>query len=111
MEAHTYDISINVHSEKCVASPTLAKLFLQISKNRLSHTSFPRVLIGNMVTKFVRKKYTPLLIDLTVLIKKKETVAHACDCGVACSYDELKRFRSSVACDACERMPPTDGLV
>ena len=91
-------------SGKSVVSPKLAKLLSEISKNGLPETSLPNILIGNMVTKFVRKKYTPLLIDLAVIIRKKEIVEHLCEYGVVCSYDELKRFRSSVACDASEKI-------
>ena len=70
-----------------------------------------------MFTKFLSKKYTPLLIDLVVMIRKKEIVEYLCEYGFVCSYDELKRFRSSVACDAGERInqnilnPDTECLV
>ena len=36
--------------------------------------------------------------------RKKEIVEHLCEYGVVCSYDKLKRLRSSVACDASERI-------
>ena len=73
MDPDTYDTSIDVLNEKSVVSPTLAKLLSKISKNGL-----PDILIGNMVSKFVRKKYTPLLIDLAFMIRKKEIVKHLC---------------------------------
>ena len=38
------------------------------------------------------------------MIRKKEIFEHLYEYGVACSYDELKRFRSSVACGASERV-------
>ena len=38
------------------------------------------------------------------MIRKKEIVERLYEYGVACSYDELKRFRSSVACGASERV-------
>ena len=48
-----------------------------------------------MVTKFVRKQYTPLLIDLAVMVRKKDIVNHLHEYGIVCSYDELKKLRSS----------------
>ena len=104
LDADTYDTRTDVLSAKSVVSPTLAKPFSKISKIGLPGSSFPNILIQNMVTKFVRKRYTPLLIDLSVMIRKKEIVEHLCEYGFACSYDELKRFRSSVACNASERI-------
>ena len=99
LDAGTYDVL----SAKSAVSPTLVKLLSEISKTGLPETSLPYILIVNMLTKFVHKKYTPLLIDLAVMIRKKEIVEHLCDYGVVCSYDKLKRFRFSVACDASER--------
>ena len=69
-------------SAKSVESPTLAKLLSEISKNGLPEISLPNILIGNIVTKFLRKKYTPLLIDLAVMISKKEIVEHLCEYAV-----------------------------
>ena len=52
----------------------------------------------------VLKKYTSLLIDLGVMIRKKEIVECLYEYGIMCSYDELKRFRFEVTCDARERV-------
>ena len=117
LDADTYDTCNDVLSAKSVASPTLAKVLSEISKNELPETSPPNISIGNVVTKFVRQKYTAILIDLAVMIRKEEIVAHLYEYKVACSNDELKRFRSSVACDASERInqnilkPHTERLV
>ena len=115
MDADTYDTRIDVLRAKSVVSPTLAKNFSEISKNGLTDTFLLNILIKNMVTKFSRKKYIPLLIDLAAMIRKKKIVEHLCEYGIVCSYDEWMRFRSSVACDASERInqnilkPHTEG--
>ena len=38
------------------------------------------------------------------MISKNEIVEHLYEYKVVCSYDELKRFRPSVSCDASERV-------
>ena len=60
LDGDTYDVCTDVLSTKSVVSPTLAKILSEISKNGLPDASLPNILAGNMVTKFVRKKYTPL---------------------------------------------------
>ena len=57
-----------------------------------------------MITKSARKKYIPLLTDLAVMARKKEIVEHLSEYGIASSYEKLKRFRYSVACDPSERI-------
>ena len=78
-------------------SPTLLKLLSHLSNEYFEESALPTLLIGNMITKVVGKKYPSLLVDLAVLVNKKETVEHLHEYGVVCSYDELKRFRSSSA--------------
>ena len=104
LHADTNDVYIDVLSTKPVVSPTLAKLISEISKNRLPDTSLPNILAGNMVTKFLRKNYTSLRINLEVIISKNGIVEHLYECKVMCSYDELKRFKPSVSCDTSKRV-------
>ena len=71
LDADAYDTRIDLLSAKFVLSLTLVKRLLENSKNGLPDTFLPNILIGNMVTKFVRKNYAHLLIDFTVMIRKK----------------------------------------
>ena len=55
-------------------------------------------MIGNMITSARRSFATPLQISLAVLLRdSKEHVKTLHDFGVTCSYDELLRFKKSVA--------------
>ena len=60
--------------------------------------SLPALLIGNIVTSVVKNLATPLQIALAVFLRdSKEQVKAFSDFGVTCSYDELLRFKKSVA--------------
>lgn len=75
LDPDTYDTSIDGFSATNVVNPTLAKFLSTISKNVLPNEYLPNVLIGNMVAKFVGKKYTHLLINLAVMIRKNISVS------------------------------------
>ena len=117
MDADTYDVRIDALCATSIVSPTLAKILSGIYKNGLTDTSLPNILIGNMATKFKRIKYTPLGINLAVMTSKSEIVEHLHEYQVVYSYDEIKRFRPSVSCDASEKVNQnilklqTEGLV
>ena len=67
--------------------------------------SLPDLLIGNIVTYVVKNLATPLQIALAVfLMDSKEQVKAFSDFGVTCSYDELQRFKKSVAFTANANM-------
>ncbi len=58
----------------------------------------PALLIGNIITSVVKNLATPLHVALAVQQKdSKEQVKIFHDFGVTCSYDELLRFKKSVA--------------
>ena len=71
-------------------------LFSQISDD-LSANELPEILIGNIITRVVRKRPTSLLIDLALLVRKKKLIKHLYDYKAICSYDEVKRFKASAA--------------
>lgn len=63
--------------------------------------SLPSLLIGNIITSVVKSLATPLQIALAILLRdSKEQVKTFHDFGVTCSYDELLRFKKSVAFNA-----------
>ena len=67
--------------------------------------SLPALLIGNIVTSVVKNLATPLQIALAVFLRdSKEQVKAFSDFGVTCSYDELLRFKKSVAFTANANM-------
>ena len=90
-----YAKRINKSSASEYISNSLKALLREISDD-LSEDKLPAILIGNIVTNNVSKKPTDLLIDLGILVKDKKLIEHLYDYGV-CSYDEVKRFKSSAA--------------
>ena len=71
--------------------------------------SLPALLIGNIITSVVKNLATPLQLALAVLMKdSKEHVKAFFDFGVTCSYDELLRFKKSVAITANANMISLD---
>ena len=75
---------------------SLKALLREISDD-LSEDKLPAILIGYIVTSIVSKKPSDLLIDLGILVSDKKLIQHQYDYGVVCSYDEVKRFKSSAA--------------
>ena len=82
-------------TKECV-SEALRVLLSQISDD-LSSNELPAILVGNIITSVVRKKTTGLLIDLALLVREKKLIKHLYDYKVVCSYDEVKRFKTSAA--------------
>ena len=77
-------------------SDTLCDVLSKVSQ-KLNQT-LPALLIGTIVTSVVQNLATPLQIALAVLLRdSKEHVKAFNDFGVTCSYDELLRFKKSVA--------------
>ena len=73
------------------------KALLREIPDDLSEDKLPAILIGNIVTSIVSKKPSDLLINLGILVRDKKLIEHLYDYGVVCSYDEVKRFKSSAA--------------
>lgn len=81
-------------------SNTLTDILSKISE-KLKYGSLPSLLIGNIITSVVKSLATPLQIALAVELKdSKEQVKTFYNFGVTCSYDELLRFKKSVAFNA-----------
>ena len=79
-------------AKECV-SETLRALLSQISDD-LSANELPAILIGKIIISVVRKKPTSLLIDLALIVREKKLIEHLYNYTVACSYDEVKRFKA-----------------
>ena len=106
-EKDQYHSRIDIQSAKSEVSPTLSRLLSEISKEGLKESSLPQIYIGNIITSIVSKRYTSLLVDLAVMVNKKELVEHLHEYSAVCSYDELKRFRSSAAFHASNTLNTT----
>ena len=86
-------------------SSTLAHLLSKISSKLDPYSSLTSLMIGNMLTSARRVFATPLQVSLAVLLRdSKEHVRTLYDFGVTCSYDELLRFKKSVAFSASDNM-------
>ena len=79
-------------------SPTLVSLLAQISNNL--DRSLSAALIGNIITSFVSKQFTPLQIALSILYgRHHKTIDTLYAYGLTSTYDELRRFKISAASD------------
>ena len=67
--------------------------------NKLAHT-MPAALIGNIITSLVTNSVTTLQIALGVVLRKRCLIEQFNDFAVACTYDELLRFKASAAAAA-----------
>ena len=95
-DKNVYQAKIDLISSQQDVSPTLSKLLTCISPSLTEH-SLPAILLGNIITSIVAKRYTNLQIALAIMAQKKSTIEHLYDYRVTCSYDELVRFRTSAA--------------
>ena len=98
------------------ASSTVLNLLSCLSP-KLDDT-LPAVLIRNIIISALKNHPTQLQISLAVLLREsKELVKTMNDFGVTCTYDELLRFKKSVAVAAAKSTELTatskveDGLV
>ena len=84
-------------------SNTLNDILSKISEKL--NGSLPSLLIGNIITSVMKNFSTPLQIALAVLLRdSKQQVKAFHDFGVTCSYDELLRFKKSVAVNGNAKM-------
>ena len=107
---------LDYDSASIFANSTLLNLLSCLSP-KLDNT-LPAVLIGNNITSVLTNHPTQLQISLAVLLRQsKELVKTMNDFGVTCTYDELLRFKKSVAVAAAKSAELTaiskveDGLV
>lgn len=92
-----YQCKLTMESCSQFQSDTLAKLLSAVNK-KMNHQSLPSLLIGNIVTAISKNLATPIQLGLAILLRdSKEHVRALSDFGVCCSYDELLRFKKSVA--------------
>ena len=99
-----YQRRMNFQAAKKDVSPTLAKLLGMLDKKNLSAESLSSLLIGNIVTSKVAKRFTQLSLTLAVMVGKKKTVKKLSKFGVVSTYDELNRFRVSAAAAAHKKI-------
>ncbi len=118
MEIDRNNYLCHVNKDICARfqSNTLEDLLSKI--NPKMRQSLPALLIGNIITSLVKNQATPLQIALAVFLRdSKEQVKAFHDFQVTCPYDELLRFKKSIACSANSNMDLTglnkeaDGLI
>ena len=102
--------SAREHKSDSLKSP-LREISADLSKDKL-----PAILIGNIVTSVVSKKPGALLINLGIIVGDKKLIEHLYDYGVVFSFEEVKRFKSSVTLEnyknaKCVIRSYVDGLV
>ena len=90
-DKENYDGRINIDVAKRDVSPTLSKLLNLIEPKKLNPNALSSLLIGNMVTSHVAKRFTTLTFSLAVMVRKEKLVEKLYQYGVVSSYDELKR--------------------
>jgi len=90
-----YNIRINKDIALEESSPTMLHLLECISE-KLNRT-LPSLLICSIITSLVRESPTSLQIALGVETREKSKIETLFDFGVTCSYDEIRRFKSSIA--------------
>ena len=61
------------------------------------NSSLSACMVGNIVTSMVTNRPTALQIALGVLVRQKSLIEQRYDFGVTSSYDEILRFKASVA--------------
>ena len=93
---NVYQAKLDLISSQQDVSCTLSKLLRYVSP-QLTELSLPSLLVGNLITSVVAKRYTSLQIALAILVERKALVDHLYDYRITCSYDELLRFRTSAA--------------
>jgi hypothetical protein len=96
----TYNPRINSNMVKADSSQTLLDLLSLISPKL---DGLPGYFIGNMITYVVRNQCTCLLLALGVLVRDKALISVLSKFLITCNYDELLRFRTSVAHDAAKK--------
>ena len=79
--------------DKC--SETLITLLPKLSPN--FKKSLPAVMIGNIVTSVVRKRFTKLHLALSVLASDRKLIERLHEYGMTSTYQEFRRFQVSAA--------------
>ena len=96
MDKNHYTIDLNRNNTSDYSSNTVRKLLEYISPK--FKDSLQSIMIGNMITSFVRNQPTDLQVALAALLHSSRTIIQTFhDYGVTCSYDEMNRFKKSAA--------------
>lgn len=95
IEENVYQTSIDKNMAHIQCSQSLLELLSCISP-KLDNT-FTSILVGNMITSFVRGKPTDLQITLGLELQNKSLINKFHKFSVCCSYDHILRFQSSAA--------------
>ena len=85
---------------KADCSQTLLDLLSLISPKL---DGLPGYFIGNIISCIVCNQCTSLLLALGVLVRDKALISVLSNFLITCNYDELLRFRTSVAHDAANK--------
>jgi len=116
MDRNSYKSHLDYDPALEYSSNTVVKVLSSLSP-KLGNT-LPAVLTANIITFILANHSTDLQVSLAVLLREsKELVKTMSDFGVTCSYDELLRFKKSVAAEAAKSADVTaiskveDGLV
>ncbi len=97
-----YETRLSLSMLEEYSSNTLLELLAKLSP-KLDST-LPALLICNIVTSAILNQPTQLQLCIGLMLRdSKETVKMMHDFGVACHYEELRRFRKSVAMAASYR--------
>ena len=108
-EYHVID-GDNLFDECCdTLMSFLSKLLLNFEK------TLPTVMIGNIITFVMTKRFTRLQLALSVLASNKTLIEHLHEYGITSTYDEFRRFKVSAAAatDASnhKEIDAKDGLI
>ena len=96
----TYNPRIDSNMAMADCSQTLLDLLMLISPK---FNGLPGYFIGNIISYVVRSQCTNLLLALGVLVREKTLISVLSKFLITCNYDELLRFRTSVAHDAVKK--------
>ena len=99
---NTYEKRISLEECLKVCSPTLINLLGHIS-TKLDKT-LSSAMIGNIITSTVAHIPTTLQIALSLEVKGAHTIEMLHSFGVTSTYDEMRRFKSSAAQEACNKI-------
>jgi len=110
-----YQASVDIDIALDSVSETLRSLLVKMS-DKMNYT-LSAALIGNIVTSILTNRSTPLQIALGVVLNQRSLIEQFYDCRVACSYDEILRFKASAAAAALKNFTimgmtcPKDGII
>ena len=96
LDRNHYTIDLDRDNTAESSSITVQKMLEYISPK--FKDSLQSIMIGNMITSFVRNQPTDLQVALSALLNSSKSIIQTFhDYGVTCSYDEINRFKKSAA--------------